>query len=249
MSKRLADHSLGRLAEVAGLVNRRVWRVGHISAPRDYVPHAYCSWQHRFDDPQHGYRTLYCAEQPITCLREVLGDLRPNTKARADFVEFQRSQGIHSDEVHQPASEVTARWRQENALAPGVVHRTGRLADLGNRRLLEQLATAHASLLDEYGMEQLDLTNVTSKNRRVTQEIGRDLYGRGAAGLLFRSNHDGARCIVLFEGRAEMRPRGRVIPMTQDHPALLQVCGEYGLILRPARATRSRDERGPEWRP
>ncbi|MBJ7330655.1 MAG: RES domain-containing protein [Solirubrobacteraceae bacterium] len=203
MSERLVDQPFGRMAEVARLINRRVCRIGHVSAPRDYVRHAYCSWQHRFDDPLHDYRTLYCAEQPITCLREVLGDLRPNTKARADFMEFQRAQGIHPDEVREPANEVTARWRQENALAPGVVRRTGRLADLGNRRLLEQLATAHAFVLAEHGMHQLDLTNITSKNRRVTQEISRDLYEHGAAGLLFRSNHDGARCRAVRRTRRD----------------------------------------------
>lgn len=243
----MVGRAFGRLVELAGLVNRRVWRVGHVSAPRDFVPLAYTSWQHRFDDPQRLYRTLYCAEQPVTCLREVLGDLRPNTKARAEFIEFQLAQGVSADEVHRPASEVTAKWRQENALAPGVVRRNGPLADLNNRDLLERLATTHAALLDAHDMPQLDVTQITSKDRPVTQAISRDLYERGVAGLLFSSNHDGGRCIVLFEGRAELRPRGRAIPLTEDHPALLEVCGDYGLILRSARQTVGSS--GSSWRP
>lgn len=241
--------ALERLAQLVGLVNRRVWRVGHISAPLDYVPRPYCSWEHRFDDPQREYRTLYSAERPLTCLREVLGDLRPNTKARAEFIEFQLDQGVAPADVHRPASEVTVKWRQDNALASATVRRSGPLADLDDRRLLEQLADAHAAMLAAHGMPQLDVTQVTSKDRPVTQAISRDLYEHGAAGLLFRSNHDAARCIVLFEGRAELRPSAPAIPMTEDHPALLQVCGEYGLILRSPARGGGRPAGHAPWRP
>lgn len=241
------SRALGRLAHVVLQVNRRVWRVGHVSAPLEYVPRAYCSWQHRFDDPKQKYRTLYCAEDPVTSLREVLGDLRPNTKARDDFERYQLEQGIEPTQLSRPAHDVTVRWREENALAPATVERAGALADLNDRALLEQLADTHAGLLDRFNMPQLDVTYITSKTRPVTQAISRNLYEHGAAGLLFRSNHDGRRCIVLFEGRARLRGDGRVVPMTEDHPALLQVCAEYGLILR-ARAP-AVQRIGSSWRP
>jgi len=51
------------------------------------VPRRYCGWQHRFDDPRREYRTLPCAEQAATCLREVLADLRPNARMRAEMAE------------------------------------------------------------------------------------------------------------------------------------------------------------------
>ncbi len=247
MSWRLAAHALERLVERVGGVNRVVWRVGHESAPLDFVPHTFCSWQHRFDDPRREYRTLYCAEHPLTCLREVLGDLRPNTKARAEFEKFQLDQGIPPEEVHRPAREVSAAWRERNILAPAVVIRHGPLADLDDRTLLEQLADAHAALLAIHGMPQLDLTQITSKTRPVTQAISRDLFDQDAAGVLFRSNHDGRRCIVLFEGRARLEWAGPQVSMAEDHPALIQVCGEYGLILRGARLTNTATRSA--WRP
>ena len=225
LAARTLEHLVGRL----GGVNRVVWRVGHKSAPLDFVPHAYCSWQHRFDDPRREYRTLYCAEDPATCLREVLGDLRPNTKVRVEFEQFQLDQGIPP---YKPAAEVTAAWRQQNTLAPALVIRNGPLADLENRMLLEQLADKHAGLLAAHGMPQLDLTQITSKTRPVTQTISRDLFDHDAVGVKFRSNHDGRRCIVLFEGRAKLQRAGRQVSMVEDHPALVRVCGEYGLILR-----------------
>ncbi len=56
--------------------------------------------------------------------------------------------------------------------------------------LLEQLADTHAPLLAAHGMPQLDLTQITSKTRPVTQAISRDLFDQDAAGVLFHSNHD-----------------------------------------------------------
>jgi hypothetical protein len=229
----LRERLIAALVAAAG-ANRRVWRLGHIDAPLDFVPRERCSWEHRFDDPEHDYRTLYCAEQPITCLREVLADLRPNLKARAEFAQFQRDLNVKPEEIRHPARDVSAGWRARHALAPALVGRVAPLADLRQRRLLEQLADAHADLLVQHQMEQLDLSQITSKNRIVTQTVGRDLHDQGAAGLLFRSNLDGEPCIVLFEGRARLHPDGRAIPMTENHPALLHVCSDYNLVLRPA---------------
>jgi hypothetical protein len=241
-----AEDALRRLAAAAGLLNRRVWRVGHVGAPLQFVPLEFCSWQHRFDDPRQQYRTLYCAEHPVTCLREVLADLRPNAKARADFEAFQHAQGLPETEIHRPAGEVRLAWRQQHVLAPATVRRNGPLADLDDPALRERLADSHAALLVQHGLDYLNIAEIRSKTRIVTQTIGRDLYERGAAGLLFRSNLDDHRCIVLFEGRAELQPDGNPTPLTEDVPELLTVCGEYGLILQgtPAPAPPER-----AWRP
>ena len=63
--------------------------------------------QHRWDDPKREYRTLYCAEQQLTCLREVLADLRPNTKAIA---ELRKLFGDNTPAL-QGVSEVLEEWR------------------------------------------------------------------------------------------------------------------------------------------
>jgi len=149
----LAEEALRRLAAATGLLSRRVWRVGQVGAPLAFVPREFCSWQHRFDDPEQQYRTLYCAEHPVTCLREVLADLRPNAKARADFEAFQRAQGVPEADIHRPAVEVRLAWRQQHVLAPATVRRDGPLADLDDPALRERLADSHAALLAEHGLE------------------------------------------------------------------------------------------------
>ena len=76
-------------------------------------------------------------------------------------------------------------------------------------------------------MAQLNISEVRSKNRPVTQAISRDLYERGAAGLLFRSNQDDKPCVVLLEGRARFVADGTAIALTDDVPELTLVCSEY----------------------
>jgi hypothetical protein len=227
--------------------NPYVWRLGHYFAPLDYPPREHCAWNHRFDDPEHEYRTLYCAELPITCLREVLADLRPSTKARADYAQFQANQDDPPEELHRPARVVSLKWRELHALARATVERHGELWDLADPDLREELTDRHPALLDAHGMPNLDIAQITSKNRIVTQMISRDLYERGAAGILSHSNQDRRGCLALMEGRAHLAPAGDPIPLTENLPDLLKVCSDYNLILKqpggPVTAARG------EWRP
>lgn len=54
-----------------------LWRVGYHATPLEFTPLELYSFSHRFDDIHHRFRTLYLADLPETCLREVLADLRP----------------------------------------------------------------------------------------------------------------------------------------------------------------------------
>jgi hypothetical protein len=136
------------------------------------------------------YRTVYGAQYKVTAPREVLADLRPEAKARADFAQFQLDQGVAVDDLEVPAAAVTPAWRAAHELAPARVERDGPLIELDEPGRLEELATRPASLLAEHGMRQLNISEICSKNRPVTQAVGRDLYERGAAGLPFRPNLD-----------------------------------------------------------
>src|SRR5438309_2318830 len=71
-----------------------------------------------------------------------------------------------------------------------------------------------------------------SRDRVVTQTSSRALFEEGVAGIRFRSNLDDGPCAALFEGRARLDPRGEPASLTEDVEELLQVCGEYGLVVR-----------------
>jgi RES domain len=191
------------------------------------VPRGLSSWQHRFDDPRREYRTLYCADRRITCLREVLADLRPSTEALRDFAR------LFGDRRAIPAGVVSAEWRRAHVLAPATIAGAdGALVDLDDVAVRRKLERRHAALLAAHAMPHLDISQVRSRDRVVTQTISRALFEEGASGIRFRSNLDDGPCAALFEGRARLEPRGKPTPLTEDVEELLQVCDEYGLVLR-----------------
>lgn len=235
-------------ADLLGVVSRRVWRIGHAGSPLDFVPYEYCSWQHRFDDPLREYRTIYGSQHKVTALREVLADLRPEAKVRADFARFQLDQGIPVDQLHIPGRAVTDAWRRRHELAPARVIRNGPLVDLDRPALREALTTRHATLLAQHGMTQLNISEIRSKNRPVAQAIGRDFYMRGTAGMLFRSNLDDRLNVVLMEARGRFVPDGDPLALTANLPELGLVCEEYHLALDFS-GRRGEDVRPAVWRP
>jgi len=174
------------------------------------------------------FRTLYCAEHPRTAFREVLADFRPNAKARAEYRE------LFGTDL--PAPRISAAWRDTKVLARGTLELLrGDLADLDEPTLRLPFARAQANLLTRLGVDHLDIAQIRSKDRALTQAVTRFLAEKGAAGVLYGSNLDDQPCAALFEGRARLssvtgyKPE----PLTLPHPELLAVCEEFGLVLEP----------------
>jgi hypothetical protein len=205
-----------------------VWRLGHRDGPLDFIPLELCSWQNRWDDPRRAYRTLYAARDAITCLREVLADLRPDTTMLAELRElFGRDAGLEA-----AAGTVPEEFRRERVLAPAAMVLDGELVDVDAPGTRAGLEREHAAMLAEHGMRHLDVAEVRSRTRVVTQHIGRTLYEQGAAAIAFGSNLDDRPCYAVFEARGHLEP-GDAAPLelTDDLPELVAVCDEYGLRL------------------
>lgn len=205
-----------------------LWRVGHRADPLGFTPIDLCSWNHRFDDIERHFRTVYCAQRPETSLREVLAEFRPNLAALRAFAEAMGAEAL--DDV--PAGVVTAKWREEHLLAPARMTLDGDVVDLGEPAVRADLERRHAALLLEHGLAHLDLHEITARRRVVTQAIATDLHDRGAAALRFPSRLDGQPGFALFEGRAELVEAGEPSALTDPPPAaLVSVCAEWGLTL------------------
>jgi hypothetical protein len=206
-----------------------LWRVGSRGNPFAFTPFELCAWNHRFDDARRRFRTVYCAERPETSLREVLADFRPNLNAQRAFAEAFGAAALED----LPAAPVTARWREEHLLAPAEMVLDGELIDLTDPTVRADLEQRHASLLIEHGLAHLDLHEITSRRRVVTQTIAADLFDRCNAGALrFPSRLDGQPAFVVFEGRGELVEAGDPVALTDPAPeALVAVCREWGLEL------------------
>lgn len=155
-------------------------------------------------------------------------DFRPNTKVKADLSSFGAGAGEFVI-----AGEVPWRWREARVLAPARLVCDNAIIDLDDAGVRAGIETEYADLLSRYEMPHLDMSEISSKKRIVTQTIGRGLYDNGAAGVRFASNTDHQHCFVLFEGRGELEPADRdPDPLTDPIPELLQVCSEWDLVLR-----------------
>jgi hypothetical protein len=111
------------------------------------------------------------------------------------------------------------------------------LTDLAQRRGIEE---SHSGLLLEHGMQHLDLHEITTGRRVVTQTIAGGLYDEGVAAIRFPSHLDGNPCVAVFEGRGELDHQGPIAALTDPAPeTLLEVAAAWDLTLQPAPAPRT----------
>ena len=203
-----------------------VWRVGHCLGPCDFPPTTQrYAWSNRFDDPEHEYRTLYCADEKKTCLREVLADMRPNTKAIAEFKNvFGPGERL--------SNRLPAQWREKNVLAHAEMEiLSGDLAEIESMAIRRSLENRLAKFLHAEGVKRLNIHELRGKNRHITQRLSRELFDEGRAGIKFNSHLDKEVCYALFEFRANLHQLGKAIALTDDIPELAAVCNEFGLTL------------------
>lgn len=205
-----------------------LWRVGYHASPLGFTPLDLYSFNHRFDDIHRRFRTLYLADAAETCLREVLADFRPNLAARLRHIERYGPEAAE-DFASEP---VTASWRLQNVLVPALLTLRGPMIDLTDSAVRQQIETRHAKLLVENGIQHLDLHEITTSRRFVTQTIAGDLYDRGVAAVKFLSRLDGRPCVALFEGRGDVDLVGEVVALRDPAPApLLTVTAQWDMQL------------------
>jgi hypothetical protein len=160
----------------------------------------------------------------------VLADLRPDTAMLAELRElFGRDAALEA-----AAGTVPREFRARRVLVSAYVRvDDGELVDVDAPATRAALEREHAPLLAEHGMRHLDVSEIRSRTRVVSQRIGRVLYERGAAGIRFGSNLDDQPCFAVFEARGRLVRRGRAKPLELDErlPELVAVCDEYGLTL------------------
>jgi hypothetical protein len=93
-------------------------------------------------------------------------------------------------------------------------------------------------------MRHLDLHEITTSRRVVTQTVAGAVYDDGAAAIRFPSCLDGNPCVAIFEGRGALELAGEIVPLIDPPPtALLKVVAPWRLDLQPAPAVAPVDRR------
>ena len=152
--------------------------------------------------------------------------MRPDTRAIADFKSLFG--------VSPVAGIVTTQWRANRRIARARVEGPENLfvdlEDLNVRRALEE---KYASLLAAHGMRHLDISELRSTQRVVTQTIALELYVAGKAGVVYGSTLDNERCIAVFEGRSTLTRYGSPQTLDADDEDLLAVCKAWTIEIEP----------------
>jgi hypothetical protein len=214
-------------------LDRTLWRVGYYADPLGFAPLELYGFNHRFDDIQQRFRTIYSAQLPETALREVLADFRPNLGAIRRHVDRYGPEAAQ-DVVAEP---VTAQWRTQQVLVPLTLQLDGPLIDLTDVPTRQDIEQRHRDLLLQYDLQHLDMPEITTRRRPVTQTIAAHLFDEGVSAVRFPSKLDGNPCFAVFEGRGSLVQAGDPIALTDPPPeALTNVAGPWGLQLEPAPA-------------
>ena len=156
----------------------------------------------------------------------MLQDLRPDTRARADY------RSLFS--VDPPPGIVPKHWRDDRRIGRARIaapdHVIVDLEDLSVRRELEE---KHAALLAAHGTRHLDISQLRSDQRIVTQTIALELWTEGKAGIAYSSNIDGQPCVAIFEDRTTIARYGPHRSISADDGDLLAATAPWNLVIEP----------------
>ena len=92
------------------------------------------------------------------------------------------------------------------------------MIDLTNVPTRQEIEHRHIELLLAHDLEHLDLHEITTSRRAITQTIAADLFDLGAGAVRFPSRLDGNACVALFEGRGTAGLAGEPIALTDPQP-------------------------------
>jgi len=152
--------------------------------------------------------------------------VRPDTSTIADFRSLFGTAP--------PAGVITAQWLADRRLARARLSTPEELfVDLENPNVRRDLEQKHARLLASHDMQHLDISQLRSTQRVVTQTIALDLYDTGKAGIIYRSTIDNETCVAVFERRVTITPYGAPRALHTSDPDLVAISAEWDLHLEP----------------
>ncbi len=198
----------------------------------------------RFDDPGTGdgvsdaarFRVVYTATERAGAFAETIAHFRPDLEALAALAAITGGMGEHQA----IAGVVSERWRRVRGVGRMLLDPALRFADVAHPDTLAELRTVFARLATDFGHPDIDLSTVTSGDRRLTQRVARYIYERGIAtgmptfaGVRYISRHGAAwECWAIFADRliGEQLP---VQAIGADDAGLVTAARHFGLTIQP----------------
>ena len=222
----------------------RVSRGFDVFAPPDW------SWAHedgtfgnRFDDPgkyrgipeEDRFRVIYCATRRTAAFGETIARFRRSPK----LVEGLRA--IDDEDPFEPELEggvLPEEWRFGRRLGSTRLDEGLVFADFASAETFQILTEELAPLLVRFGLPEFDLSLITSRKRRITQEAARYVYelaesGQLFAGVRYLSRLDPAwELWAVFHDRMIHSPEDLSETVREDDPGLAEAAHVLGIEIR-----------------
>jgi hypothetical protein len=207
----------------------------------------------RYDDPwlllglptSARFRVIYCATQREAAVGEILARFRPSIHTRLALAAIEDDEPLTTslagvvDPRYPTHGIVPYDWIQRRQVGMTLIAPFARFVDLGHASTLAQLHHQLGSIATLQGIQEIDLSAMTSQARRLTQYAARYIHDQGFAGIRYTSRlGQNWECWALFEDRFAHRP-GQPGPselLRPDDGDLLTVAGLFGISVEAAPA-------------
>ena len=224
----------------------RVFRVSRrfdVFAPLDW------SWAqedgtfgNRFDDPgkyrgipeENRFRMVYCATQRAGAFGETIARFRRSPR----LVEGLRTIDEEPLEPELEGGVLPEEWRLGRRLGSTRLDEGLVFADFASAETFQILTEELAPLLVRFGFEEFDLSLITSRRRRVTQEAARYAYemagsGQVFAGVRYLSRLNPAwELWAVFHDRMVHSPEELSETVREDDPGLVDAASVLNIEIR-----------------
>jgi hypothetical protein len=220
----------------------RIARGFEVFAPPDWAwAQGDGTFTNRFDDPasyrgipeEDRFRVIYCATRPAGAFGETIAPFRKSPRTLAGLKQVNDDEPLDLD---LEGGIVLEDWRLEHRLGSTRLDDNLLFADFTDAQAITILREALASWLVRFGLEDFDLSTITSQQRRVTQEAARYAYELVNSGLtvfagiryMSRLNRDW-ELWAIFHDRMIHTPEEISETIRHDAPGLVQAASVLDL--------------------
>lgn len=221
-------------------VQQTVYRIGYRPDPFAWTPWQYAHqgrFDGRWDDPKGNFRTLYVADQLLSCLLEVLADFRPDIAVTAELDQIEEDPR-DDDFPTAPAGVIPDEFLAERA--GGEAAMSGRFVDVRKPVTIGELRRQFGAFAARLGFPDLDAAALKSSvPRELTQTMSGWFYTLGPIpvdGVAFGSRHgDNLPIWAIYEQPGEAETGSHTlsdyvrVELDKNTPALTEAMRIHGL--------------------
>jgi hypothetical protein len=217
--------------------------------------HADGTFGNRFDDPtedegkttEERFRVIYCATQRVATFGETLARFRPSPSLISALDEIDDDEPLEAslsgalDPDDRRRGLIDADWRLRRRMGHTIMDPMLRFVNITDAETIQHLRTARASLATRLNLGDIDLSLLTSQERRFTQGCARYIYDQldesgkpRFAGIRYLSRLDPEwECWAVFEDRVRHMLGWPGFPATPapDDNDLLSVARLFNLTI------------------